>query len=98
MRLNMPSPAPHLGSLHWSLLGKLQLWKPPPQALAQQGLSGAAGAGPDPQVWRVKGQGPAATCSQVQQCLADCEWLYGSVTVRLAVRRVCACKWQRVYL
>lgn len=58
MRLNMPSPAPHLGSLHRSPLGKLKLWKATSsasRALAQQALSGAAGAGPDPQVWRVKG-------------------------------------------
>lgn len=38
----------------------------------------------------VEGEGPAATCSQVQQCLAECEWLYGCVTVRLEVT-VCAC-------
>ena len=33
MRLNMPSPAPHLRLLHRSPLGKLKLWKPPPQGL-----------------------------------------------------------------
>lgn len=58
MRLNMPSPAPHLRLLHWSCLESCSSGSPSSGShrhLAQQGLSGAAGAGPDPQVWSVKG-------------------------------------------
>lgn len=101
MRLNMPSPAPHLCSLPRGAClesrssGRHLLRFS--EALTQQGLSGATGAGPEAQVWRVKGWGPVAASSYGRQCLADCEWLCGRVTVRLAVR-ACVCEWRRVYL